>query len=57
MTTALCIYSGLFMRFAWVVQPRNYLLLVCHMFNEFVQLHHLTRKIEYEWNKKKEIKE
>ncbi len=54
MTGALCIYrcacislvvfaltashSGLFMRFAWMVQPRNYLLLACHAANETVQV-------------------
>jgi hypothetical protein len=30
--------SGLFMRFAWMVQPRNYLLLACHVANESVQV-------------------
>ncbi|XP_021800969.1 mitochondrial pyruvate carrier 1-like [Prunus avium] len=25
MTAAMCVYSALFMRFAWMVQPRNYL--------------------------------
>ncbi|KAH6556973.1 hypothetical protein KP509_1Z144800 [Ceratopteris richardii] len=43
MTTAMCIYSGLFMRFAWMVQPRNYLLLGCHATNESVQLYQLSR--------------
>ncbi|KAL9275116.1 Mitochondrial pyruvate carrier 1-like protein [Drosera capensis] len=43
MTTAMCIYSGLFMRFAWMVQPRNYLLLACHASNETVQLYQLSR--------------
>eukprot|EP01112_Ceratiomyxa_fruticulosa_P009961 TRINITY_DN2614_c0_g1_i1.p1 TRINITY_DN2614_c0_g1~~TRINITY_DN2614_c0_g1_i1.p1 ORF type:complete len:109 (+),score=15.52 TRINITY_DN2614_c0_g1_i1:384-710(+) len=57
MTTALCVYSGLFMRFAWRVKPRNYLLLVCHMANETVQLYHLQRKIRYELNKKEKKKE
>merc|ERR1712071_219266 len=38
MTTALCIYSGLFMRFAWQVQPRNLLLFACHVTNEGAQL-------------------
>ena len=38
MTAALCIYSILFMRFAWVVQPRNYLLLACHATNEATQV-------------------
>lgn len=33
MTTALLIYSSVFMRFAWHVQPRNLLLFTCHMTN------------------------
>ncbi|KAI3990091.1 hypothetical protein MKX01_018752 [Papaver californicum] len=37
MTGALCVASMLLMRFAWMVQPRNYLLLVCHASNETVQ--------------------
>ncbi|KAI5058585.1 hypothetical protein GOP47_0026755 [Adiantum capillus-veneris] len=43
MTSAMCVYSGLFMRFAWMVQPRNYLLLTCHAANETVQLYQLSR--------------
>ncbi|KAK3121676.1 hypothetical protein QOZ80_8BG0658690 [Eleusine coracana subsp. coracana] len=43
MTGAMCVYSGLFMRFAWMVQPRNYLLLACHASNESVQLYQLSR--------------
>ncbi|KAF2560811.1 hypothetical protein F2Q70_00014540 [Brassica cretica] len=43
MTSAMCIYSALFMRFAWMVQPRNYLLLACHASNETVQLYQLSR--------------
>ncbi|KAE9467534.1 hypothetical protein C3L33_00558, partial [Rhododendron williamsianum] len=43
MTGAMCIYSALFMRFAWMVQPRNYLLLACHVSNESVQLYQLSR--------------
>lgn len=43
MTTALCIYSALFMRFAWMVKPRNSLLLACHVSNEAVQLGQLAR--------------
>ncbi|KAJ3135447.1 hypothetical protein HDU90_003849 [Geranomyces variabilis] len=31
-------YSLLFMRFAWMVQPRNYLLFACHFTNEGCQL-------------------
>ncbi|CAN4127181.1 unnamed protein product [Withania somnifera] len=43
MTSAMCVYSALFMRFAWMVQPRNYLLLACHASNESVQLYQLSR--------------
>ncbi|XP_010255708.1 PREDICTED: mitochondrial pyruvate carrier 1-like isoform X2 [Nelumbo nucifera] len=43
MTAAMCICSGLLMRFAWMVQPRNYLLLACHASNEIVQLYQLSR--------------
>ncbi|KAL9315267.1 hypothetical protein ACSQ67_016268 [Phaseolus vulgaris] len=43
MTTVMCVYSVLFMRFAWMVQPRNYLLLCCHASNEGVQLFQLSR--------------
>lgn len=44
----LCVYSLLFMRFAWMVQPRNYLLLACHASNEAAQCYQLSRKITYE---------
>lgn len=33
MTITLFFYSVLFMRFAWKVQPRNYLLFSCHLCN------------------------
>lgn len=39
----MCVYSCLFMRFAWMVKPRNYLLLACHASNETVQLYQLSR--------------
>ncbi|XP_046847717.1 mitochondrial pyruvate carrier 1-like [Xenia sp. Carnegie-2017] len=48
MTSALCVYSALFMRFAWKVQPRNLLLLACHMTNETCQLIQLGRWANYE---------
>ncbi|KAI8593204.1 mitochondrial pyruvate carrier [Geranomyces variabilis] len=38
MTAAMTMYSLLFMRFAWMVQPRNYLLFACHFTNEGCQL-------------------
>eukprot|EP01086_Lenisia_limosa_P007250 TRINITY_DN2678_c0_g1_i1.p1 TRINITY_DN2678_c0_g1~~TRINITY_DN2678_c0_g1_i1.p1 ORF type:complete len:117 (-),score=22.69 TRINITY_DN2678_c0_g1_i1:46-396(-) len=56
MTTALCVYSMLFARFAWVVQPRNYLLLACHLTNETAQLIQLGRKITHETKKQSMIK-
>ncbi|CAI0548231.1 unnamed protein product [Linum tenue] len=40
---SMCVYSALFMRFAWMVQPRNYLLLACHASNETVQLYQFSR--------------
>ncbi|NXU47327.1 MPC1 protein, partial [Turnix velox] len=38
MTFALCCYSLTFMRFAYKVQPRNWLLFACHLTNEVAQL-------------------
>jgi len=49
MTTALCFYSMAFMRFAWKVQPRNLLLLACHMTNECAQLAQLGRFVNYHY--------
>jgi hypothetical protein len=40
---AMCIYSLLFMRFAYMVKPRNYLLFGVHASNECVQLYQLQR--------------
>uniref|UniRef100_A0A8C5P2E5 Mitochondrial pyruvate carrier n=1 Tax=Jaculus jaculus TaxID=51337 RepID=A0A8C5P2E5_JACJA len=37
-TFALCCYSLTFMSFAYKVQPRNWLLFVCHVTNEVAQL-------------------
>ncbi len=50
---ALSVYSILFMRFAWMVQPRNYLLLACHASNETAQLYQLQRGIKAQWGKTK----
>lgn len=47
MTGVMIGYSSLFMRFAWRVQPRNYLLLACHTFNVAAQMNQLRRSIEY----------
>jgi len=49
MTAALCLYSMVFMRFAWKVQPRNLLLLACHMTNEAAQLTQAYRFVNYEY--------
>ena len=43
MSTALCAYSTVFMRFAWRVQPRNYLLFACHATNATAQAGQLLR--------------
>uniref|UniRef100_A0A7S0PRN4 Mitochondrial pyruvate carrier n=1 Tax=Micromonas pusilla TaxID=38833 RepID=A0A7S0PRN4_MICPS len=48
MTGALTVYSGLFMRFAWRVQPRNFILLACHTCNASVQFYNLQRW--YRWS-------
>jgi len=45
---ALCVYSALFMRFAWKVQPRNMLLFACHFSNEALQLLQLARFCDYQ---------
>ncbi|CAK5264417.1 unnamed protein product [Mycena citricolor] len=47
MTTALMSYSMVFMRFAWRVQPRNYLLLACHGTNAAAQALQETRFVNY----------
>lgn len=50
MTGVMIGYSSLFIRFAWAVQPRNYLLFACHTFNVAAQLNQLRRAIEYKIN-------
>ncbi|KAJ8083980.1 pyruvate transporter mpc1 [Marasmius tenuissimus] len=47
MTTALACYSTVFMRFAWRVQPRNYLLLACHSTNAVAQSIQGVRFVNY----------
>lgn len=47
MTAAMCIYSLLFMRFAWAIQPRNYILFACHLSNEAVQLNQMRRYVTW----------
>ncbi|KAI0726162.1 hypothetical protein C8Q72DRAFT_540698 [Fomitopsis betulina] len=50
MTTALASYSLVFMRFAWRVQPRNYLLFACHATNATAQTVQGARFINYWYN-------
>ncbi|XP_035261441.1 mitochondrial pyruvate carrier 1 [Anguilla anguilla] len=52
MTFALTCYSLLFMRFAYKVQPRNWLLFACHITNECAQLVQGGRLINYRMEKK-----
>uniref|UniRef100_A0A8D2P6V8 Mitochondrial pyruvate carrier n=1 Tax=Zosterops lateralis melanops TaxID=1220523 RepID=A0A8D2P6V8_ZOSLA len=52
MTFALCCYSLAFMRFAYKVQPRNWLLFACHFTNEIAQLIQGGRLIKYRLEKK-----
>ncbi|KAF5810378.1 putative mitochondrial pyruvate carrier [Helianthus annuus] len=36
------------MRFAWMVQPRNYLLLACHASNETVQMYQFSHWLKHQ---------
>lgn len=47
MTGALVIYSATFMRYALAVQPKNYLLFLCHFVNEGAQLTQGYRYLQY----------
>lgn len=48
MTYTMMGYSAIFMRFAWMVQPRNYLLFACHLFNIGAQSYQLARGLKYQ---------
>ena len=48
MTTTLFFYSCFFMRFAWMVKPRNYFLFACHFCNASMQVACLIKKRNYE---------
>mmetsp|Transcript_7106 Transcript_7106/g.21445 ORF Transcript_7106/g.21445 Transcript_7106/m.21445 type:complete len:123 (-) Transcript_7106:2627-2995(-) len=50
MTGTLCVYSALFMRFAWRVEPRNYILFACHATNECVQMYNFQRWARWSMN-------
>lgn len=47
MTAALCGYSGVFMRYALAVTPKNYLLFGCHLVNFSAQSVQAYRYISY----------
>merc|ERR1711862_811773 len=47
MSATQVVYSGLFMRFAWCVQPRNYILLGCHTANVCAQGNQVRRWCQY----------
>ncbi|KAF1845648.1 UPF0041-domain-containing protein [Cucurbitaria berberidis CBS 394.84] len=49
MTGALTLYSGTFMRYAFAVTPKNYLLFGCHAINFSSQLVQGYRYLQY-WN-------
>ncbi|KAA8905754.1 hypothetical protein FN846DRAFT_734063 [Sphaerosporella brunnea] len=47
MTSALIVYSAVFMRYSMAVTPRNYLLFGCHFVNECAQLAQGYRWVQY----------
>ncbi|XP_012218873.1 mitochondrial pyruvate carrier 1-like isoform X3 [Linepithema humile] len=55
MTVALTLYSLIFMRFAWKVQPRNLLLFACHFTNSAAQITQGYRFLEYHYGLQKEL--
>ena len=55
MTLTLFVYSCLFMRFAWKVQPRNLLLFSCHFSNASAQAYLLSRKLAYNQQQKSAV--
>jgi hypothetical protein len=50
MTPVLIVYSTMFARWAWIVQPRNLLLCGCHITNVMAQLNQVKRALEYKLN-------
>ena len=59
MTPVLIVYSTLFARWAWIVQPRNVLLASCHVANILAQSNQLRRALEYKLanGQEKEVEE
>lgn len=53
--SALCMYSLIFMRFAWKVQPQNMLLFACHFTNEAAQCTQGVRFIKYHYIDSKKV--
>lgn len=49
MTSALIIYSLVFMKYSVAVTPKNYLLFGCHAINEVAQLGQAARFINYNY--------
>ncbi|XP_063900051.1 probable mitochondrial pyruvate carrier 1 isoform X2 [Zophobas morio] len=43
LTSALIVYSGLFMRWSLAISPPNYVLFACHVTNEILQVVQLGR--------------
>lgn len=56
MTTALVLYSGVFMKYALAVTPQNYLLFGCHVVNEAAQLGQGFRWLNFHYLNDKEAK-
>ena len=48
MTLTLFCYSLMFMRFAWMVKPRNYLLFSCHFCNAGMQGYLYAKRYRYD---------
>ena len=47
MTSVMLVYSSLFARWAWVVQPRNLALCACHVSNVVAQSNQMRRAIQH----------
>ena len=47
MTSVMLVYSSLFARWAWVVQPRNVALAACHVSNVLAQTNQMRRALEH----------
>ena len=47
MTSVMLVYSSLFARWVWVVQPRNVALAACHVSNVLAQTNQMRRALEH----------